>query len=138
MPVFVYYYTASTYFVFILASLSIVFSYVGVALSARSAATSRDSTSKALNTLLLQLLHLGLSLFSVLYISIMSLITSVLSPLIWIRLQTVLFVCVFLLPRSLSSLVYGMRDKSLRVVLVYNLCCHLKVSVVSVKTAPGS
>lgn len=135
MPVFVYYYTASTYFVFILASLSIVFSYVGVALSARSAATSRDSTSKALNTLLL---HLGLSLFSVLYISIMSLITSVLSPLIWIRLQTVLFVCVFLLPRSLSSLVYGMRDKSLRVVLVYNLCCHLKVSVVSVKTAPGS
>ncbi|XP_051930313.1 odorant receptor 131-2-like [Hippocampus zosterae] len=72
-----------TYFSFASASLIIVFSYVGVVVSARSAAADKHSVRKARNTLLMHLVQLGLSLL------------------------------------CLSSLIYGLRDQSLRVVLVY-------------------
>ncbi|XP_077403346.1 odorant receptor 131-2-like [Vanacampus margaritifer] len=137
VPILEYYYKVYTYFLFIAASLSIMFSFVGVTVAARSAAPDKDSARKARNTLLLHLLQLGLCLLSVLYVAIMALISSLLSHLMWIRVQTVSFVFFFLLPRCLTSLVYGLRDKSLRVVLVYHLCCHLKMSGTAVKTAPA-
>ncbi|XP_019752098.1 olfactory receptor 1078-like [Hippocampus comes] len=108
-----------TYFLFTLASLTIVFSFVGVVLSARSAATDKHSAHKARNTLLLHLVQLGLSLLSVFYSTIMFFIYALLNNVNFSQIQAILFVCFFLLPRYLTSLIYGLRDQSLRVVLVY-------------------
>ncbi|XP_077397610.1 odorant receptor 131-2-like [Festucalex cinctus] len=138
LPVSELYNNISACLVFILASLSILFSYVGVVLSARSAATDKDSAHKARNTLLLHMAQLCLSLMAVLYTIIVAPFALLLSRLVFIRVQTVLFVCFFLLPRCLSSVIYGLRDRSLRVVLVYFLCCHHKVSVGPVKAAAVS
>ncbi|XP_061637187.1 odorant receptor 131-2-like [Phyllopteryx taeniolatus] len=135
VPVAESYYEVYTYLLFISASLTIVFGYVGVIVSARSAATDKDSARKARDTLLLHLAQLGLSLLSVFYTSLTLRISTLLSRAVLVRIQSTLFVCLFLLPRCLSSLVYGLRDQSLRVVFVYHLCFHLKVSVTPVKAA---
>ncbi|XP_049598867.1 odorant receptor 131-2-like [Syngnathus scovelli] len=133
VPITEMYYKVSIYVLFITASLSILFSYVGVVVEARSAATDKHSTHKALNTLLLHLLQLGLCLLSTFFSSIMTYLASLMSWETTVRVQLVLFVCVFLLPRCLSSLIYGLRDENIRVVIMGRLCCHLKVSVGPVK-----
>ncbi|XP_057677548.1 odorant receptor 131-2-like [Corythoichthys intestinalis] len=129
VPVLEHYYDVYTYFVFILAGLSIIFSYLGVIMVAKSAATDKDSTHKARNTLLLHLVQLGLSLLSVPFAIILTKFSTLLNRLVFSRVRSSLFVCFYLLPRSLSGLVYGLRDQNLRVVFVYHFCCHLKVSV---------
>ncbi|XP_077361413.1 odorant receptor 131-2-like [Festucalex cinctus] len=135
VPIPVLYLNVYTYFLFTSASLTIIFSYIGVVVSTRSAATGKDSARKARNTLLLHLVQLSLTLFSVFYHNIMSLLLPFLSRLILARAHVIFYVCFFMLPRSLSSLAYGLRDQKLRVVLRYHLCCHLKVSVAAVKDA---
>nr|XP_061801269.1 odorant receptor 131-2-like [Nerophis lumbriciformis] len=121
--------TVSTFFVFISAGLSIIFSYVGVIIVARSMATNKESPIKARNTLLLHLFQLGLCLLSVLYITLLSKIATFFEWLVFMRLQCFLFICFILLPRGLGSLVYGLRDQSLRVLFLYHLCCHVELSV---------
>ncbi|XP_057677547.1 odorant receptor 131-2-like [Corythoichthys intestinalis] len=123
--------TVSTFFVFISAGLSIIFSYVAVIIVARSAAADKDSPTKARNTLLLHLFQLGLCLLSVLYITLLSRIATFFEWLDFMRLQYFLFICFILLPRGLGSLVYGLRDQSLRVPFLYHLCCHVALSVAS-------
>ncbi|XP_057677546.1 odorant receptor 131-2-like [Corythoichthys intestinalis] len=123
--------TVSTFFVFISAGLSIIFSYVGVIIVARSVAADKDSPTKARNTLLLHLFQLGLCLLSVLYITLLSRIATFFEWLLFMRLQSFLFVCFILLPRGLGSLVYGLRDQSLRVPFLYHLCCHVALSIAS-------
>ncbi|XP_037123286.1 odorant receptor 131-2-like [Syngnathus acus] len=127
-PVSKVYYDVFTCFLFAWAGSSILFSFVGVALSARSAATDKDSLRKAGRTLLLHLLQLVLSLMSVLYGIIMAHLAASLSRLDFVLVRNLLFVCFFQLPRCLGSLIYGLRDRSLRVALVYVLCCHVRVS----------
>ncbi|XP_049582459.1 odorant receptor 131-2-like [Syngnathus scovelli] len=126
-PVSKLYYDVFTYFLFAWAGSSILFSFVGVALSARSAATDKASLRKAGRTLLLHLLQLVLSLMSVLYGIILAHLASSLSRPDFLLVQTLLFVCFFQLPRCLGSLIYGLRDRSLRVALFYVLCCHVRV-----------
>ncbi|XP_061683684.1 odorant receptor 131-2-like [Syngnathoides biaculeatus] len=135
VPVSAFYVNVYTYFLFISATLTIVFSYVGVIVSARSAATDKDSARKARDTLLLHLAQLGLSLLSVFYTTLLLQISTLLSWVVFIRLQCILFVLFFLFPRCLSSLVYGLRDHSFRVAFVDHLHFHLKVSVTPVKAA---
>ncbi|XP_061683683.1 odorant receptor 131-2-like [Syngnathoides biaculeatus] len=135
VPISEVYINIYTYFLFISATLAIVFSYVGVIMSARSAATDKDSARKARDTLVLHLVQLGLSLLSVFYTPFLLRISTPLSWVVFVRIQSILFVLLFLFPRCLSSLVYGLRDQSLRIVFIYHLFCHLKVSVTPVKAA---
>ncbi|XP_057677543.1 odorant receptor 131-2-like [Corythoichthys intestinalis] len=123
--------TVSTFFVFISAGLSIIFSYVAVIIVARSMATNKDSSTKARNTLLLHLFQLGLCLLSVLYTILLTRIATFFEWLDFMRLQCFLFICFILMPRGLGSLVYGLRDQSLRVPFLYHLCCHVALSVAS-------
>ncbi|XP_057677544.1 odorant receptor 131-2-like [Corythoichthys intestinalis] len=123
--------TVSTFFVFISAGLSIIFSYLAVIIVARSMATNKDSSTKARNTLLLHLFQLGLCLLSMLYTILLTRIATFFEWLDFMRLQCFLFICFILLPRGLGSLVYGLRDQSLRVPFLYHLCCHVALSVAS-------
>uniref|UniRef100_A0A665TUH7 Odorant receptor 131-2-like n=1 Tax=Echeneis naucrates TaxID=173247 RepID=A0A665TUH7_ECHNA len=131
-PVSDLYEKAFTYSVFISAGVTVTCSYIGVMVAARSASTDRASAQKARNTLLLHLLQLGLTLFSTMHNSLLLAISMILDRITLISIQCFLYIFVIILPRCLSTLIYGLRDQTLRPVLLYHLCCHLKL-----KTFPG-
>ncbi|XP_038564590.1 odorant receptor 131-2-like [Micropterus salmoides] len=119
---------AYTCFLFVLAGVAIISSYIGVMIAARSASTDKASVRKARNTLLLHLVQLGLSLSSTVHNSFIVVLAKLLTGVIFVRIRIVLYVCFFLLPRCLSALIYGLRDQTIRPVLVYHLCCRRKLS----------
>ncbi|XP_061817733.1 odorant receptor 131-2-like [Nerophis lumbriciformis] len=126
LPVLYHCRTAFTALLFTLACLVIVCSYIGVVVVARSASRSekdKESARKAQKTLLLHLLQLGLILLSCNHFAVLVFFYSVFPRLIFIRIQAFLFVCFVFLPRWMASLIYGLRDRSIRVVLTANLFC---------------
>ncbi|XP_062288582.1 odorant receptor 131-2-like [Scomber scombrus] len=114
-------------FLFISAGVTITCSYIGVMIAARSASTDKASAEKARNTLLLHLVQLGLSLSSTIANPLLVAVSKVLDRIMTVRIQIVLYVCIILLPRCLSALIYGIRDQTIRPILVYHLCCRLKL-----------
>ncbi|XP_047235870.1 odorant receptor 131-2-like [Girardinichthys multiradiatus] len=120
---------AFTYFLFVLGGVTVTISYTGIMVAARSASTDKASASKARRTLLLHLLQMGLTTSSTIYNSLLIVITSNLDRVPAVRLQVVLYVCVIVLPKCLSSLIYGLRDQTIRPILMLNLSCHCRGSV---------
>ncbi|XP_073335039.1 odorant receptor 131-2-like [Pagrus major] len=116
-----------TYCLFLSTGVTVSCSYMGVILVARSACT--DKASKARNTLLLHLVQLGLSLCSTVYSPMLIALSKVLDRTILLPLQIVFYVCLIIFPRCLSSLIYGVRDQTIRPVLLYNLCFQRKCSL---------
>ena len=131
LPMSKHYDKAYTGFLFVSASVAVMSSYIGVTIAARSASTNKASARKARKTLLLHLVQLGLSVISTMYSSIILSVLTFLQRLHILRIKVVLYVFIFILPRCLSSLIYGLRDKTIRPVLVYHLCCRLKLGPVS-------
>ncbi|XP_019965196.2 odorant receptor 131-2-like [Paralichthys olivaceus] len=121
---------AYTCFVFLSATVVITCSYIGVMVAARSASTDKASVRKTRNTLLLHLVQLGLSLSSTIYNPIVIAVSRSVKRLVFVRLQNVFYVCIFIFPRCLSSLIYGIRDQTIRPALLFYLCCRMKVSVI--------
>ncbi|XP_044077225.1 odorant receptor 131-2-like [Siniperca chuatsi] len=115
---------AYTYFLFVSAGVVITSSYIGVMIAARSASTDKASARKARNTLLLHLVQLGFSLSSTIYYPLLIAISKVMDRIIFVRIQNVIYVCIIICPRCLSSLIYGLRDQTIRPALVYHLCCQ--------------
>ncbi|XP_049447267.1 odorant receptor 131-2-like [Epinephelus fuscoguttatus] len=134
-PMSEHYDNAYTCFLFVSAGTVVTSSYIGVMIAARSASTDKASAQKARNTLLLHLVQLGLSLVSTMHNSMLIALSRIATRIIFVRSQTVLYVCIFIFPRCLSSLIYGIRDHTIRPVLMYHLCCRLKLSVVSAKVS---
>ncbi|XP_041808750.1 odorant receptor 131-2-like [Chelmon rostratus] len=122
-----------TYFLFILACVAIISSYIGVVVAARSASTDKASVRKARNTLLLHLVQLGLSLSSAIYNPLLIVISKVLHKIVLVRIQIVVYVCVVIFPRCLSAFIYGIRDQTIRPIFICHLCCQLKLSVIAAK-----
>ncbi|XP_061595233.1 odorant receptor 131-2-like [Cololabis saira] len=125
--------TVFTCSLFVSSGVAVISAYIGVIVAARSASADKALARKARNTLLLHLVQLGLSLSSTIYIPLLTALSRILTRIVFVRLQNVLYVCIFIFPRCLSSLIYGIRDQSIRPVLVYHLCCHLKLPVVPVR-----
>ncbi|XP_033980370.1 odorant receptor 131-2-like [Trematomus bernacchii] len=124
---------AYSYFLFVSAGVAVSCSYIGVMIAARSACTDKDSVRKARKTLLLHLVQLGLSLSSTLHNPLIEAIAKVTDRLAMLRVRSFLYVCIILLPRCLSALIYGIRDQTIRPILLYHLCCRLKLRVVPAK-----
>ncbi|XP_057695338.1 odorant receptor 131-2-like [Corythoichthys intestinalis] len=122
VPFYEIYNNTNSALVFFVAGLTNIASYVGIVIAARSATTDKVSARKAKSTLLLHLVQLSLSLLSVIYTNILTILSPLLNWVAFNQMQIFLFVCFVLLPRSLSSLVYGLRDRSLRVELIYLFC----------------
>ncbi|XP_028277880.1 odorant receptor 131-2-like [Parambassis ranga] len=116
---------------FISAGVAISFSYFGVIIAARSASTDKASARKARNTLLLHLVQLCLILFSTIFSPFLIALSGILTKIMFLRLYTVLYVCVSLFPRCLCSLIYGIRDQTIRPVLMHHLCCGFLKPAVS-------
>uniref|UniRef100_A0A3Q3NJV6 Odorant receptor 131-2-like n=1 Tax=Mastacembelus armatus TaxID=205130 RepID=A0A3Q3NJV6_9TELE len=119
---------AFTYLVLTSATVAITSSYIGVIVAARSASTDKASAHKARNTLLLHLVQLGLSLISTMHNLFIQSLSTILPRLAITRIKNVFYVFIFVLPRCLSSLIYGLRDQTIRPVLMYHLSCGLKHS----------
>ncbi|KAM4726200.1 odorant receptor 131-2-like [Anableps anableps] len=137
-PVSDLYDRAFTYFLFLLGGVTVTFAYTGIIVAARSASTDEASASKARRTLLLHLLQLGLSMSATIYNSLLIVITSSLERVPAVRLQIVLYMCVIILPKCLSSLIYGLRDQNIRPVLMMNLMCQCSGSASIPKARPRS
>ncbi|KAM3601595.1 uncharacterized protein V6R79_015435 [Siganus canaliculatus] len=128
-PVSALYDKVYTYFLFISAGLVVCWSYISVMIAARSASTDKDSASKARNTLLLHLVQLGLSLSSTVHNPMLVAMSTVMDPVLLVRIQIILYICMIILPRCLSCLIYGIRDQTIRPILVSNLCCRWRHSL---------
>ncbi|XP_069396073.1 odorant receptor 131-2-like [Paralichthys olivaceus] len=118
---------AYTCFVFLSATVVITCSYIGVMVAARSASTDKASVRKARNTLLLHLVQLGLSLLSTIHNSIVGTIARIVTRSILLIILNTFYVFIIMLPRCLSSFIYGLRDQTIRPVLLHHLCCRLKL-----------
>ncbi|XP_063759764.1 odorant receptor 131-2-like [Eleginops maclovinus] len=124
---------AYNYFVFVSSGVAVICSYIGVIIAARSASTDKASARKARKTLLLHLVQLGLCLLSTVHNPLIEAIAKVTDRLAMLRVRSFLYVCIILLPRSLSALIYGIRDHTIRPILLYHLCCRIKLTIIPVK-----
>ncbi|XP_062288574.1 odorant receptor 131-2-like [Scomber scombrus] len=123
---------ASTLFLSI--GVVIIGTYIGVALVARSASTDKASARKALQTLLLHMIQLILILTSTFASNIIITFARIVGRLALMRIYNVCFVCLNILPRCLSALIYGLRDQTIRAALMQNLCCQCRCSVLFSKS----
>ncbi|XP_078122761.1 odorant receptor 131-2-like [Sander vitreus] len=119
---------AFTSFLFVSASVVNTSSYIGVIIAARSASTDKASALKARNTLLLHLVQLGFSLSSTIHNPLLKAISKFLDKILLVHIQVVLYVCFIISPRCLSSLIYGIRDQTIRPILLNNLGCQRRRS----------
>lgn len=117
---------ASTLFLSVGAAIAA--SYIGVSIVATSVSSNKESTRKALHTLLLHLIQLSLTLISTLFTTIIAAISTTVTRLVLVRIYNVCFVYLSILPRCLSALVYGLRDQTIRPVFMLNLCCGWRSS----------
>ncbi|XP_036975554.1 odorant receptor 131-2-like [Acanthopagrus latus] len=128
-PIFNYFEEAYSSILFLSVGAIIFASYIGVVLVARSASTDKASVRKALQTLLLHLIQLSLILTSTLSSTILTSIARRVGRLTLMRIYNVCFVCLTILPRCLSALIYGLRDQTIRPALRQNLCCRWRCSL---------
>ncbi|KAM3869040.1 odorant receptor 131-2-like [Diretmus argenteus] len=112
--------------VFVSVGMIIICSYIGVIVAARSASADKASTSKARKTVLLHLFQLALSLSSTLVSTILSAIHGKVNRATMVRINYILFLFLINLPRCLSCLIYGLRDQTIRPVLMYHLSFCLR------------
>lgn len=119
-----------TYFLFVSAGLVVIFSYISVMVVARSASTDKPSAQKARNTLLLHLVQLGLSLCSTIQdIILLQSLSRVIDRITAVRIQIGIYISIVILPRCLSCFIYGLRDQTIRPVLLHHLCLQWRQSV---------
>ncbi|XP_023198599.1 olfactory receptor 4N4-like [Xiphophorus maculatus] len=123
---------AFTGFLFASAAIVIISSYVGVIIAARSASTGKASALKARNTLMLHLVQLCLSLSSTTYNSMLVALIKIVQTVVFMRLHKFLYILMIIFPRCLSSLIYGLRDQTIRPILLVHLGCQLKHKTVAV------
>ncbi|XP_039549614.1 odorant receptor 131-2-like [Pimephales promelas] len=109
---------------FVSVAVIIIFTYISIMITARSVSSDKDSAKKALRTVLLHLIQLGLCLTSFLYITIertLYIMTGTNSSL-FINLRYLNFLIILILPRCLSPLIYGMRDEAVWPLFKYFFC----------------
>ncbi|XP_063759766.1 odorant receptor 131-2-like [Eleginops maclovinus] len=128
-PIFKDFETAHASTLFLSVGLAIIGSYIGVAHAARSASTDKVSARKALQTLLLHLIQLSLILTASMFSTIIIAIARTQDRSILFRIYNVCYVFLSILPRCLSALIYGLRDQTIRPVLMKNLCCQWRGSL---------
>ncbi|XP_024117021.1 odorant receptor 131-2-like [Oryzias melastigma] len=112
---------AYTCVLFVSAGLAVISSYVGVIVAAKSASTDKALARKARHTLLLHLVQLGLSLSSTLYNPLMVGLSKILTNVVFLWFQSTFYILFITFPRCMTSLIYGLRDQTIRPVLLYHL-----------------
>ncbi|XP_029924033.1 odorant receptor 131-2-like [Myripristis murdjan] len=129
--------TAYSGIVFLSAGVTVICSYIGVTLVARSASTNKASARKASQTLLLHLFQLGLILISTFHSNIITAAATIMERSHVLRLSSLSFIFLSILPRCLSTFIYGLRDQTIRPFLIQHLCCQWRCSAFLNKANAG-
>ncbi|XP_061103958.1 odorant receptor 131-2-like [Conger conger] len=111
---------AFTIIYFLSVGITIVYTYIGIVVAARSASSDKCSAAKAHRTVLLHLIQLGLCLSSILFDTIVALVRPHLDLFAALNVQYVMFLGLVIFPRCLSPLIYGLRDQTFRPLFLYN------------------
>ncbi|XP_076025182.1 odorant receptor 131-2-like [Genypterus blacodes] len=111
---------------FVLVSVIIVYTYIAIIITVRSASHNTSKASKAHKTVLLHLLQFCLCLTSTLYGSIVSNLLANMNSVKANTIKYVLFLSLVIFPRCLSPLIYGLRDQQLRESFTYVFTFGLK------------
>lgn len=99
--------------VFTVVSAVMIYTYIAVLVVAKSTTSDKASASKAHRTILLHMVQFGLYLLSILFGLIRrALATSGWKPVIISQVEYFLLLSFNILPRCLSPLIYGLRDKA--------------------------
>ncbi|XP_052443379.1 odorant receptor 131-2-like [Carassius gibelio] len=115
---------------FVSVAVIIIFTYISIMMAVKSVSSDKDSAKKALKTVLLHLIQLGLCLTSFLYATIERTLYTVIGSgsSLFINLRYLNYLVVLILPRCLSPLIYGMRDEAVWPLFKYFFCyCSGKV-----------
>ncbi|KAM4726923.1 odorant receptor 131-2-like [Anableps anableps] len=123
-PLCEYYDKAYNAVVFVSAGLTVISSYTGVVIAAKSASTDKASALKARKTLLLHIVQLILSLSHTIYYPLLIALATTVRRIVFVWVQNVFYMFIVILPRCLTSLIYGLRDQTIRPVLLRHLCCR--------------
>ncbi|XP_036379919.1 odorant receptor 131-2-like [Megalops cyprinoides] len=110
-------------FYFVAVAVILIYTYIGIMTAARSVSTNKDSAKKARNTVLLHLIQLGLCLTSFLY-GVIERIMATAGVALFMHLRFLNFFILFLLPRCLSPLIYGLRDDTFRPLFLSYFRCR--------------
>ncbi|XP_074528505.1 odorant receptor 131-2-like [Halichoeres trimaculatus] len=110
---------------FVSVSLIIIFTYIAIMITVKSASSNVRNGSKAHKTVLLHLIQLGLCLTSPFFNMIDS--HTGLQASHAVDIQYALFVSLIIFPKCLSPLIYGLRDQTLRQVIKQYLTFSCKI-----------
>ncbi|XP_061904339.1 odorant receptor 131-2-like [Entelurus aequoreus] len=103
--------------------LTLVFTYCKIMMTARAASAGLVSVTRARNTVLLHGLQLLLCLLAFVVPSLQAALIS-LFPLLSLEIRYIFFLLVYIIPRFLSPVVYGFRDKLFRKYWTRYLACQ--------------
>lgn len=109
--------------------LTLVFTYLRILFAARALATERASAKKARNTILLHGLQLAMCMLSYVSPSV-EVLLQILFPGRTLEIRFANYLIVYMLPRFLSPIVYGVRDKKFRKYFRMYLLCSRCSNVV--------
>ncbi|KAM9451161.1 odorant receptor 131-2-like [Clarias gariepinus] len=104
---------------FVMVAIVLLYTYVAILLQARAASTDTSSAHKALRTVVLHAFQLLLSLVSLLFESI-DLILVRFPLTVNVHLRFLNYYLVLVMPRCLSSMIYGLRDETFRTLFKQN------------------
>lgn len=112
--------------------LTLVFTYLRILFAARALATERTSARRARNTILLHGAQLAMCMLSYISPSV-EMVLQLIFPGRILEIRYANYLIVYMLPRFLSPIIYGLRDKKFRRYLMM----HLQSSRSRVKLAPA-
>lgn len=120
---------------FVSVSIIIMYTYIAVMVTVKSACSHAHNAAKASKTLLLHLIQFLLCLTSTLFNEMISGHMWNDNPSLALNIQYALFVAFIIFPKCLSPLIYGLRDSTLKLVFKYyftfGLKCNSKQSPLS-------
>lgn len=104
---------------FVLVSVIIIYTYIAVMVTVKSACSHARNATKASKTVLLHLIQLLLCLTSTFFNEMNSSRMWNINPSFALHIQYALFVALIIFPKCLSPLIYGLRDETFRLVFKY-------------------
>ncbi|XP_033472498.2 odorant receptor 131-2-like [Epinephelus lanceolatus] len=118
---------------FISVGMIIIYTYIAIMITAKSASSDAGNASKAHKTVLLHLFQLCLCLTSTLFGMIDYSSMWTINPMMVIQIQYALFIGLIVFPKCLSPLIYGLRDHTFSHVFKYYFTFGFKTTV---RTSP--
>ncbi|XP_059207090.1 odorant receptor 131-2-like [Centropristis striata] len=112
---------------FVSVSMIVIYTYISIMLTVKSASSNVRNATKAHKTVLLHLLQLCMCLTSTLFMMINTSSKWNVSPAVAIDIQYALFVALIIFPKCLSPLIYGLRDHTFRRVFKYYFTFGFKI-----------